>query len=306
MKQQLKQGFTVIEFVISIMISAIMLTATLTMYNQISKSSRKIQNITSQDLAVTILQKRISDDLRGLCPLWFTKEHTKDTTQEKIDTQQSSGTKNNNYFYAETKNEQLDFMTFVSTNTLLAYPAPENHIARIIYILKKDATKEDLFILQRKEDAQVSNEFNIEKIKEGKFYTIIKNIKKCTLEYGFIEHADEKKEANNSQEFKIKWVKQWSEKEETEKKDKKKKMPDLPEAIKLTLTLQEFSDKPETLYTFYSVLPQSKDVSINSLAKKRINKEAAARQNNMANAGNIMDSINNKKTLETTKGSAHA
>ncbi len=305
MKQHLKSGFTAIEFVIGIMISAMMLTATLTIYNQISKSCSKVQNITSQDLAIIILQKRISDDLLGLCPLWFTKEHIKDTTQAKSDNQQIPNTKNNNYFYAQTKDEQLDFMTFVSTNTLSAYPTAEHHIARIVYVLKKDAAKENLFLLQRKEEAQISNEFNIEKIKEGKFYTVIKNIKKCILEYGFIEQPDEKEEKNNSKEFKITWVKQWSEKEEKEKKDKKNKIPDVPEVVKLTVTLQEFEDKPETMHTFYSVLPQSKNISIQSVAKKRNDKEATARQNNLSSANNIMNRIQNA-AQKTPKGPGNA
>jgi hypothetical protein len=307
MRNHVKPGFSAIEFVIGMMISAMMLTATLTMYNQISKSCSKIQNITAKDLAIIILQKRISDDLRGLCPLWFTKEDIKDTTAAKADAQSQPNTKNNNYFYAQTKDEQLDFMTFISTNTLSAYPSAEHHIARIVYILKKDEAKENLLLLQRKEEAQISNEFNLEKIKEGKFYTVIKNIKKCVLEYGFIEQQDEKEEKNSSKEFKIKWVKQWSEKEEKEKKESEKKdrTPDLPEIIKLTVTLQEFTDQPEMQYTFYASLPQSKNISINSLAKKRSKKEAASRQSNLSNANNIINRIQNV-AQQTTKGPSNA
>lgn len=302
MKEQIKPGFTAIEIVIGIMLSAILLTTSLTIYNQISKICNKIQRTTTQDLAVAIVQQRIAQDVQGLCPLWFTKEDLKDTTQTKKDVAQKTNIKNNNYFYAQTKDDQLDFMTFVSTNTLEAYPTPEHYIARIVYILKKDDKKENFFLLQRKEETQISDEFNIEKIKEGKFYTVTNNIKKCVLEYGFIEQSDEK---NTTQEFKIKWVKQWSEKEEQENKDSKNKHPSFPEIIKITITLQELPHQPEVLHTFYATLPQSKDISLPSIAKKRIKEKSTQQQNNLSSANNIMNRIQNA-AQQNAKGPTYA
>ncbi len=310
MNRDIKPGFTIIEFVIGIMISSILLTASLTIYNQISKSSIKIQNITSQDLAIRILQKRISDDLMGLCPVWFKKEDLKDSKQAKNNDQQLPNIKNNNYFYAQTNNEQLDFMTFISCNTLQAYPTPEHQIARVVYILKKDDDKENFFKLQRKEETQISNEFNIEKIKEGKFYTVIENIKKCVVEYGFIEKTDSQKEKIPDKEQQIKWVKQWTTKQQDEKEKKEKEQKDssvnMPDIIKINITLQELINKPESEHIFYSILPQSKNVSIKSLAKQRIEKETAALRGNLSSASNIMGAIDDKKAKDVNKGSNNA
>jgi len=307
MNKSLKPGLSVIELVIGLMISSILLTATLTIYNQISKSCNKIQSLTSQDLAVMIFQKRLSDDLLGLCPLWFKSEDIKSGTQAKTPEQKNSSLKENNYFYAQSQDEQIDFMTFISANTLQAYPAPENYIARIVYILKKDSHKPDFFILQRKEESQISNEFDIEKLKEGKFYTIVENVKKCKLEYGFAEKSDNKNEKKSDKEFKIKWVQQWS-KEKEEKKDatdKNEEQPNLPDVIRITLTLQEFSYKPETLHVFYCLLPQSKNISIGSLAQKRNQKTAKETQNNLSSANTIMNRIQNA-AQQNIKGIAHA
>lgn len=306
MKQYLKPGFSIIELVIGIMISSVLITISLTIYNQINKSCNKIQNITSQDLSMMILQKRMSDDLLGLCPLWFTQEDIKQSTQPKNIAPNTDSTKNNNYFYAQTTDEQLDFMTFVSTNTLQAYPEPEHYIARIVYVLKKDLQKENFFTLQRKEETQISQEFNIEKIKEGKFYTIVENIKKCKLEYGFIEKPEDQKEQNVSKEWKFKWVQQWSEQQNKEKKDQKEKAPNLPDIIRITITLQEFTYQAETIHTFYCMLPQSKNISLTSLAKKRNEKEAATRRSMADNTNNIKSNVEGRKAQDTALRSSHA
>lgn len=304
MKHNIKPGFSIIELVIGLMISSILLTASLTIYNQISKSCNKIQAITTEDLAMIILQKRMSDDLLGLSALWFKPEDIKNTAQAKNSEQKSPSIKENNYFYAQTNDEQLDFMTFISTNTLQAYPTPENYIARIVYLLKKDPAKEGFFLLQRKEESQISNEFDIEKIKEGKFYTIVSNIKKCKLEYGFIENNDNKKEKSSEKELKMKWVQQWSQEQEKEKMDKKEKNPKLPDIIRITITLQEFTYKPETQHIFYCIVAQSKNVSVRSISQKRNERTTAATQNNLSNANTIMNRIQSA-AQQSSKGITH-
>lgn len=300
MKQYLKSGFSVIELIISFMISSILLTASLTIYNQISKSCSKIQDTTTQDLAVTILQKRLSNDLLGLCPLWFVQNDIKNNTQAKKTTERNTDLQENNYFYAQTKDGHLDCMTFISTNTLEAYPYPEYYIARIVYLLKKDPNKEKFFLLQRKEETQISNEFNIEKLKEGRFYTIVENIKKCKLEYGF----SEKNEKNQDTESKIKWVQKWPDQDSKEQKDTKETEPSLPDIIRMTIMVQESEYKPEIEHVFYCIVPQSKNIAIPSLAKKRIEKENASTQNNLTSASNIMNRVQNA-AQQAAKGSVN-
>ncbi|MBI2344801.1 prepilin-type N-terminal cleavage/methylation domain-containing protein [Candidatus Dependentiae bacterium] len=296
MKYYLKPGFSIIELVIGLMISSIFLTAALTMYNQISKSCNKIQSITSQDLSIMILQRRMTQDLLGLSPVWFTQaDITK--KQNKNSEQKNPDIKENNYFYAQTKDGQLDFMTFVTTNTLQAYPTAEHRIARIVYILKEDSKKENFFILQRKEEGHISNEFNPTKIKDGAFYTVTENIKKCKIEYGSIETSEK--------EWNFKWVEQWTEQQEKEKKDEKEKESKLPNIIRITILLQESAFKPETQHVFYCMIPQTKNVSLKSIAKKRYEKESEATQTNLSNASSIMDRIQNA-AKQSAIGSTHA
>jgi prepilin-type N-terminal cleavage/methylation domain-containing protein len=320
-KRQLQNGFTILEFVISMMISAILMTAALTIYQQVSSSSKKIQNITSKDLSLMILQKRLSDDLLALSPIWFTKENITKNPQakdENTQTPKQGEAKNspkqteekeakepniekNNFFYAQTQNNQIDFMTFITTNTLHSFATPHAYIARVVYFLQPDPQKQGFFILQRKEEAKISNEFNVEKIKEGTFYTLIKNIKSCTLEYGFIDISPEKRSQNPDQEWKMKWVQQWGKQQEQQKaKDTQTEeyIPKLPDTVRIKITLQEFETGPITEHEIYCIVPPSKEVSVSSIAQKRKQQEFYAQQNNLSNANTIMNNVQASKAAK--------
>jgi len=291
-------------------------------YQQVSSSSKKIQNITSKDLSLTILEKRLSDDFLTLSPIWFTKEHIAKKVQLKNESQQTakqSEAKNsttkkdeneskepniekNNFFYAQTQNNQIDFMTFITTNTLQSFATSHLYIARVVYLLQPDPQKPGFFMLQRKEEAQISNEFNIEKIKEGIFYTLIKNIKNCTLDYGFIDISPEKRSQNPDQEWKMKWVQQWGkqqEQEKTQKEGSQEYTPKLPDTVRIKITLQEFEGGPTTDHEIYCIVPPSKEININSITQKRKQQEFSAQQNNLSNANTIMNNVQASKAAKS-------
>jgi prepilin-type N-terminal cleavage/methylation domain-containing protein len=315
----LQKGFSILELIISIMISTILMTAALTIFQQVSSGSRKIQNVTSKDLSLMILEKRLSDDLLGLSPVWFTKENiTKkpEAQNESAKTAKSSDTKKqsleqkepniekNNFFYAQTQNNQLDFMTFISTNTLQSFATPRLYIARIVYLLQPDPNKSGFFMLQRKEEAQISNEINIEKIRQGTFYTIVKNIKNCSLEYGFIDLSPEKRAKSPDKEWKMKWVQQWGkeqENEKTENSDSEQYTPKLPDTVRIKITLQEFENGPTSEHQIYCIVPPSKEASIASITQKRKQQEITAQQTNLSNASAIMNNVQNSKATASTK-----
>jgi prepilin-type N-terminal cleavage/methylation domain-containing protein len=323
MNHHLKKGFSILEFVISMMISTILMTAALTIYQQVSSASKKIQNITTKDLSLMILEKRLSDDLLALSPIWFTKEHiakkpnnnlpkNNPPSQTENEDKAKSNIKNedkqpniekNNFFYAQTQNNQIDFVTFITTNTLQSFATPHAYIARVVYLLQPDPQKPGFFMLQRKEDAQVSNEFNIEKIKEGMFYTLIKNIKSCTLDYGFIDISPEKRSENPDQEWKMRWVQQWGKQQEQEKikeEGSQEYAPKLPDTVRIKLTLQEFETGPITEHEIYCIVPPSKEINIPSIAEKRTQQEFSAQQNNLSNANTIMNNVQASKAAKSS------
>lgn len=270
-------GFSLLEFVISMMISAILMTASLTMYNQISKVTTKIQQTSSLDSTTLILYNRLNLDLQGICSLWFTPEHyeklaeLQKTDQAEIKNQlhtkqQVTTNERNNYFFALNNNDQLDVMTFVSNNPLPTYTEEQVRIVRIVYILEPDLAHPSKFKLMRKEINNVSPNFDRTTIKEGKFDQIADNIIHCSAMYGFIDQPP--KQRSPDKELTITWTSSWG----NANKDMKQNsgyQPAIPECLKLHLIMQPSPNKAPITYDLYCIVPINSHVTIKSFAEKR-------------------------------------
>ena len=164
-------GFSVIELTISIMISAFLMTAALTIYHQISKGMTKMQYLTTQDTAIMIIKHRLTIDLQGLSPLWFADDQYEELKAKAKATPDTSAPKtaapttpqkeidpnhpNNGYLFAQSKDGQFQFLTFVTTNALPGYPCNPYRCVRVVYALSKDPHHKNLFILQRKQEQTI-------------------------------------------------------------------------------------------------------------------------------------------------------
>ncbi|MBP6892749.1 hypothetical protein KBB68_04195 [Candidatus Babeliales bacterium] len=268
-------GFSVLEMIISVMISAMLMTASLTIYNQISKGALTIARITQADTQAMIVHNRLVTDLQGLMPLWFTKEHyeqLKETEQGKEakesspKTNSSSSKKQNNFLYAQSNNDQFNILTFVSTNALQLYGDQPTRTVRIVYALQPDG---ETFKLMRKEDNTITSEFDLEKLKSGKFDQLAHKITKCTVEYGFIE-TDKKKastEKDTEKPFEFKFVSKWG--GITESNTEEHKEPTLPDILKMKLSIQTNSNQDPKTYELYCTIPTSHAPVVSSFAQKR-------------------------------------
>lgn len=292
-------GFSVIELVISIMISAMLMTGALTIYQQISKSMVTMQALTQADITCTIVKNRLSQDLMGLCPLWFTSDNQQQPETSAKDAkmaaqeakQKSTSVKpqnpniiKNSYLYAQSKDKQFTYLTFITTSTLKTYTTPQYKCARVVYALKpseknsmtSEPDNKKLFILQRKEETKISNEFDKDTITQGEFYTIAKNISNCVFEYGFIDTPQDKRQQQPEQEWKLKWVNHWGTSDDM--KESSEYTPTMPSILRVKMTIQENPEKPGKEHEFYCLLPQSSDVTFQSFAQKRYLEERNAKQ----------------------------
>jgi|GEM_PF-1317180 len=276
-------GFSVIELTISIMISAFLMTAALTIYHQISKGMTKMQYLTTQDTAIMIVKHRLAIDLQGLCPLWFADDQyeelrtkantTPDTTTPKATApttpqkETDPNSPNNGYLFAQSKDTQFQFLTFVTTNALPGYPSTPYRCVRVVYALNKDPHNENLFVLQRKQELAISTKLNIEKLTQGTFYTIAKNITKCSIEYGFIDIPPDKRTQQSNQAWKMKWVDNWG--RSTQEKQEEDYVPTLPDIIKLKISIQQNPDRPAQEHELCCLLPISNQVTFKSFAQER-------------------------------------
>ena len=269
-----KLGFSVLEMIIGIMISAMLMTASLTIYNQISKGAVTIQRMTHTDTQIMILHNRLVADLQGLIPLWFTKElyeklkkSEQDKDAKEISTSnKASNQKQNNFLYAQSNNNQFDILTFITTNALQVYGDQPTRTVRVVYTLQPDG---DTFKLMRKEENIISENFNLENLKSGKFNQIAHKITKCMIEYGFIE-TDNKKagEAKDAQKpFEFKFVSKWG--GATESNTEENKTPTLPDILKLTISIQENIDQDPRKFELFCTIPTSHAPTVKSFAQQR-------------------------------------
>lgn len=274
-----RSGFSVIEMMLSLMISAMLMTAALTVYNQISKGAFTVQRVTQIDTQVMILHNRLAADLQGLCPLWFTKEHYEKLKKEKEQKEDkesfasanigSSSKKRNNFLYAQSNDKQFDLLTFVTTNALQVYGDKQLRTVRVIYALQPENNDAKTFKLMRKEDENISGDFDLEKLKSGMFNQIAHKITECSIEYGFIESKGKKADVtkNSDKPFEFKFVSKWGGATESEKEDEK--IPTLPDILKLTIKMQQSANVDPKTYELFCTIPTCHASAIKSFAQKR-------------------------------------
>ena len=267
----MKPGVMILEVMVSMMIATVLMTASFTIYNQISKTAQILQRITSSDTQVMILQDRLQKDLIGVTPLWFNKEQydhlkagqKKDNEQQPSDSQHET----NNFFYATNKESNLDFFTFMTVNAMQMYDSADQRLVRVVYKLEK---KDKTFTLLRKEIHQVSNKIDIEGFtKKQSFYPIVSNISKFEIEYGFInqpKNSKKKKDESSDKPIEVKWLPDWG--VVTEKSKTNEYKPALPETIKVKMQFLKENKQQHTYELFFSI-PIDSTNKFNSIVQKK-------------------------------------
>ena len=294
-----KSGFTLLEVIIGIMISATLMTVSLTIYQSISKSGQKIDKIIKLDTQIMILHQRLSTDITGLMPLWFNKEQYEELKNKKDDFVKKhtpiGPEKRNNFLYAQSSNKSFDILTFVTTNALTSFGDKQIRCVRVVYILEADKAYPATFKLMRKEDDTVSADFNIEKLKTGKFIEIARHITSCSIEYGFIKSTKEPKTEQPNKDFTF--VSEWGQDQIEDKKNDD--LPSLPDIIKISLKVQYHEKDEEISYELFCPIPTSHAKMIKSFAKQRKEKEEEnSKQKNNSETGSQNNLAANKAEVK--------
>lgn len=282
-----KNGFSLLELVIGIMISTILITSALTIYNQIGKGAGIIQKITTNDTKIMILHDRIGKDLAGISHRWFsekiyedlkkTKEAKKPAKKEgdaqKAEPKNTELKKENkkikstNFFLSAENENGLNFLTFITTNTMQMYGETKACFVRIVYKVVPEINNPKAFRLMRKQEEKATQDINKEKITEGAFYELAGNISKLEVEYGFTTPSKQELEKNPDQKIAFKWIKKWNSEPDTDQK--KEFRPLSPEAIKLNISFLQAEDKPEIINEIVCIIPQLDADYPTSFAQKR-------------------------------------
>lgn len=281
--KKLVTGFSLFEFVVSMMISSILLTASLTIYHQISKGALRVQRITTNDTKIMIATNRLSTDLSGISPLWFTTEHyekiknlkkSSPTMPIKDQTPSSDplpATKQkiekNNFLFSQNADQNFNILTFVTSNAMQMYGNNDQHFVRVVYKLIPTQNNEKLFKLMRKQTSNPTSSFNVEELKSGSFYELASNITKINIEYGFIDQPKAEREKQPEKKLILGWANSWGASDDM--KQTSDYRPILPEIVKLKISFLQDNDRPEISYEAFIPICVSQDASLQSFAEKR-------------------------------------
>jgi prepilin-type N-terminal cleavage/methylation domain-containing protein len=225
MKSQ--RGFSVIELVMVMAISAILMTILLQIYNQVTRNMMRVERFVFEDTQILTLKNRFGKDLAGLSAIWFTqaelqaKQAAKDAVKAAEPTTEKK--KCSKYFYSVNKNKHLDTLTFVTTSALQSYGSVQSRFVRVLYKVEKDPAYEGLLRLMRKEITMPTENIDEENLKFGNFYQLVGGIKSLEMTYQLVDKsalkklesakADKEKNKSTDQEEKqpiIRAVKQWT------------------------------------------------------------------------------------------------
>ncbi len=200
--KKLQRGFSALELIMVMAVSAVMMTTLLEIYNHVTRNMLRIDRLVFEDTQLLTLRKRFEQDLSGLSAIWFTqadlekKKAGKVATGKSADVAGEQGKKTSQYFYSLNKNKNLDTLTFVTTSALQSYGSAQSHFVRVVYKVEQDPAHAGLMRLMRKEIFLPTENIDEQKnAKEGSFYELVGGIKSLEMTYQLIDTTELKKRA---------------------------------------------------------------------------------------------------------------
>lgn len=186
----MKPGFSALELIMAMAISAIIMTTVLEIYHQITRNMVRVDRFVFEDTQLLVLKNRFSKDIAGLSAIWFSQAELdkKIASKEKKalepdkDKRQTSPT-----FYSINKQGRLEQITFVTTSALQSYGATQDRFVRVVYQVEEDAAHVGLFRLMRKEIAFPTEHIDEQALKGGTFYELVSGIKSISMTYQLVD-----------------------------------------------------------------------------------------------------------------------
>ena len=212
------KGFSLLEIIISILLSSIILTLVMEITFRVTKQDAFAKRHVDKDVKLMVLHKQLLQDISGLCALIYEEAQKGDEKNlnakpvekaEKKDGIQSEDLRK--YFYSVNKDTNLDFFTFVTTNSLRFYGQKAEPLVRVTYRLAPGKESAGLSLL-RKETTSLDYK---EAEKSGKFATILDGINKCEATYFYVKPQKQEKQSSEKGQ------------KAPDKKDEKPELPEL-------------------------------------------------------------------------------
>ena len=185
-------GFSMLELIVVMAVSAIIMTSLFQIYNQVTRNMIRVERFVFEDTQILALENRFEKDLSGLSAIWFTQGEveTKQLADGEKNLPAPEKRKRSNYFYSVNKDGHLDTLTFITTNALQSYGESQDRFVRVLYQIEVDPKHEDMYRLMRKEISMPTENIDEEVFKQGKFYELVGGIKSIEMTYQLIDKIE--------------------------------------------------------------------------------------------------------------------
>ena len=184
-------GFSMLEIIMVMAVSAIIMTCLFDIYNQTARNMARVERFVFEDTQILTLKNRFGKDVAGLSAIWFKQAELEVmlAAQEKKEAPKDFK-KRSFYFYSTNKGEQFELLTFITTNALRSYGKVFDRFVRVVYKLEVDPAHEGLFRLMRKEIAPATEFIDEKALGTGKFYELIGGIKSLEITYQLVDRVE--------------------------------------------------------------------------------------------------------------------
>ena len=261
----MKQGFTLIEILIALVIASLLGMILFNTFFQSNRSIQIVDSVIDLNMRAVVLGNQLEKDISGaFVPRGKKKKKESEEKSEQKEKEKKKEEKQKplkKIFYATQKNDMLDMLTFITSNSLSTYCSDQigsarPKIARIMYKIEEDDDSEPAnksYRLMRKESPYLDFD-KAEKDKKNYAYELAAGIKDLKLEYIAVETEKDTEDEKAKPKKSLKKSKtRDKEKEEDTGKDeekKKKKIKRTPDYVRITLSLWGNQKKSDETFTF--------------------------------------------------------
>lgn len=277
----MKVGFTVIEFIVGMLVASILLSTLLASFFNINAVLRIAQDIIDLDTRAAIVQNQLEKDLSGaFVPVQVAPSPAK----EEKDKKKPIG----DIFMSKNKDGQLLVLTFISNNPIIVYSQKriaKPRVVRIVYRLVPEENKKDSFKLLRQEGTEL--DFKAYDLKTGKIkaYELATLLKKLTVEFK-IPKPPEKGKSDKEKIIEFESAKEWP----LERKESDKQQG-VPNFVTITMNLWDNEQREERSGQFNITIPGASLVYTQTTEQPEPKTDAAAKQKTEKELAALSDSL---------------
>lgn len=208
----MKSGFSILEVMTIMSISAILMTGIFQVYRLVQKNAVKVEQYSEQGMKVVTLQNRLQQDFLGFGAVWFTQDAAQKQKLLQGKSVDVPVEKKNKFFYADQKNNQFNMCSFVTTASLSMFDGLKPRFVRVIYEMRQDSKHKGLWEFVRKEVVDLSENINEQQVEKAKSYVVADGVKSLQFDYQFIDVVAVRKKAKGQKVEKeiIRSVQNWS------------------------------------------------------------------------------------------------